>query len=62
MQWSVIMLPPEILDELRRRDVKRRTNEAPQPMLELPLPPPPPPRRVPALEESERGVVVFDLF
>jgi hypothetical protein len=56
------MLPPEILDELRRRDVKRRSNEAPQPMLELPLPPPPPPRKAPEHEESERGVVVIDLF
>ncbi len=55
------MLPPEILDELRRRDVKRRSNEAPQPMLELPLPPPPP-RKAPEHEESERGVVVIDLF
>jgi hypothetical protein len=56
------MWPPEILEALRRRDVKRRSNEAPQPTLELPLPPPPPPREPSEHEEPARGVVVIDLF
>ena len=57
------MLPPFIIDQIRRREEEeRRRHEAP--MIELPLPGPTPgPREQrPREDEPRRGVVIIDLM
>ncbi len=59
------MLPPFIIEQIRKREEERRQHEQ-RPALELPLPVPPP-RRKPAGEqtpddERDRGVVILDLL
>lgn len=54
------MLPPYIIEELRRREEARRETES-RPTLELPLPlrrPGPPKDEAP----SDRGVVIIELM
>jgi hypothetical protein len=60
------MLPPYIIEELRRREEALREERArPQPTLELPIPmprrdrPSRPPERAPG---SERGVEIIDVM
>ena len=54
------MLPPFIIDQIRRREEDER--HAPQPVRELPLPMRVPPDQRPhADDEGERGVVIIDL-
>lgn len=55
------MLPPFIIDQIRRReDEERRRREAPS--VELPLPTPLGPREQrPHEDEPRRGVVIIDL-
>lgn len=53
------MLPPFIIDQIRKReDDERRNNEAPAPV--VPLPEPLRREQRPS-EEPERGVVIIDL-
>ena len=53
------MLPPFIIEQIRRREEQERTRQE-QPQLELPVDRPGP--RTPTAEEKvERGVIVIDL-
>jgi hypothetical protein len=54
------MLPPFIIEQIRKREKEQRERQAEQPRLELPLER----RRIPdppAEEEVERGVIIVDL-
>lgn len=57
------MLPPFIIDQIRRREEEETRQDAPQ--IELPVPPPEPPREGPKQpsrdDEPDRGVVIIDL-
>jgi len=56
------MLPPFIIDQIRRREEQERRHEAPS--VELPLPSPTAPGRReqrPRDDEPQRGIVVIDL-
>lgn len=55
------MLPPFIIDQIRRREEEERRREAP--VIELPLPTaiPGPREQRPRDDEPQRGVVVIDL-
>lgn len=55
------MLPPFIIEQIRKREEEARQNH--QPHLELPLPIMPPPARRPSVEpdDQDRGVVIIDL-
>lgn len=54
------MLPPYIIEEIRRREnEQRRQHEAPQ--IELPLPLVPPPAQSPRRDDDDRGVIIIDL-
>ena len=54
------MLPPFIIEQIRKREEERRHHERPH--LELPLPiPVAPPRRSERDEEADRGVLIVDL-
>jgi len=61
------MLPPFIIEQIRKREEAEKSREADrrQPRLELPLDLPPPRRRAtepPPVDDSpERGVVILDL-
>jgi hypothetical protein len=55
------MLPPFIIDEIRKREQREREDERPQPRLELPLDRPARRGFEPAKEEAERGVVILDI-
>ena len=52
------MLPPFIIEQIRKREEEEASRE--RPVLELPLPEPPAAEQRPE-EEAERGVVVIDL-
>lgn len=55
------MLPPFIIEQIRKREEKERGHEE-QPRLELPLHPPGPrPRSAPREDDENRGVVIVDL-
>ena len=56
------MLPPVIIEHIKKRELeeRRRREQAPRLQLPMPLPVKPPRRRDD--EEMERGVVVVDLF
>jgi len=53
------MLPPFIIEQIRKREEERRHREAPR--LELPLPSDRPTRKSEPDEEAERGIVIVDL-
>ena len=56
------MLPPFIIEQIRKREEEARQNQ--QPHLELPLPMIPPPKGRPRTveqDERDRGVVLIDL-
>ncbi len=54
------MLPPFIIEQIRRREEDARHNQRPH--LELPLPMPPPPPRVSVPDDDEgRGVIIIEL-
>jgi len=55
------MLPPFIIEQIRRREDEERRRRYEQPVLELPLESPyaPLPEK-PAEEPSERGVIIID--
>lgn len=53
------MLPPFIIDQIRRREEQEQERERPRPRVELPIPER---HSTPKTEEeSNRGVVVIDL-
>ena len=54
------MLPPFIIEQIRKREEEAR-HRSEQHRLELPLPMPPPRVRRELDDESERGVVIVDL-
>ena len=59
------MLPPFIIEQIRKREEERRQHEQ-RPALELPLPGPAP-RKRPVSEQTpeedrDRGVVILDLL
>lgn len=56
------VLPPVIIEHIKKRELeeRRRREQAPRLQLPMPLPVKPPRRRDD--EEMERGVVVVDLF
>lgn len=54
------MLPPFIIEQIRKREEDARQNR--QVHLELPLPMPPPPPRVSVPDDDEgRGVLIIDV-
>jgi hypothetical protein len=54
------MLPPFIIEQIRKREQEEQRYE--QPQLELPVPPPRPKKDVPPEEEQpNRGVIILDL-
>ncbi|HYQ16363.1 MAG TPA: hypothetical protein VEQ58_11420 [Polyangiaceae bacterium] len=60
------MLPPFIIDQIRRREEEeRRRIERDQPRVELPVdayrPAPRPPREDEEQDDPERGVIIVDL-
>jgi hypothetical protein len=54
------MLPPFIIEQIRKREEERRQHDGPR--IELPIPVPQAPRRqsVPD-DEQDRGVIIVDL-
>lgn len=56
------MLPPFIIEQIRRRESEEQTRPV-QPHLELPVPPPRPPNdHMPGPdEENKRGVIIVEL-
>jgi hypothetical protein len=59
------MLPPFIIDQIRRREEEERRRDEQQPRLELPVDAIPPKRRPEQDHEdeddAERGVIILDL-
>ena len=58
------MLPPFIIEQIRRREEEQTRKQYEQPQLELPLSPPRPPvpsKRREDSEEGQRGVVILEL-
>ncbi|MDP3273650.1 MAG: hypothetical protein Q8Q09_00540 [Deltaproteobacteria bacterium] len=56
------MLPPFIIEQIRRREEQQRQQQMEQPVLELPLPSNYPKQPKPAIEEEEPNrVVIVDL-
>ena len=55
------MLPPFIIEQIRKRESEERTQRE-QPRLELPIHPMPPPSGPPASdEETKRGIIIVEL-
>ncbi|MBX3248883.1 MAG: hypothetical protein KF901_17030 [Myxococcales bacterium] len=54
------MLPPFIIEQIRKREEDERTIEE-RPVLEIPVPPAPP-RAEQVVDDGQRGLVVIDLF
>ncbi len=55
------MLPPFIIEQIRRREEKERVRED-QPRLELPLDRPAPRQQTPVAEDPDRGVIVIEVY
>ncbi|GAC1544274.1 MAG: hypothetical protein NVS3B10_08420 [Polyangiales bacterium] len=54
------MLPPFIIEQIRKREEERRQDNRAQPHLELPIPPSAPRRQVPE-DDADRGVTIIEL-
>jgi hypothetical protein len=54
------MLPPFIIEQIRKREEEERSEDA-RPVLELPIPPREPRRQSDAPSETDRGVVIIEL-
>lgn len=54
------MLPPYIIEEIRRRENEQRRSYQ-QPQLDLPIPAVPPPSSPQKRDDEDRGVVIIDL-
>lgn len=52
------MLPPFIIEEIRKREVERQRRTREQPRLEVPVPPRRPNEPKPRTEEDERVVII----
>jgi hypothetical protein len=59
---SDLMLPPFIIEQIRRREEQER-KQYEQPQLELPISPagPPQPKRREESDEGQRGVIILEL-
>jgi len=56
------MLPPFIIEQIRKREEELRQHERQQPHLELPIPPSvPAPRRPTVDDDVDRGVIIVEL-
>ena len=56
------MLPPFIIEEIRRRENEQRRRYE-QPQVELPLPAAiPTPGKAPKRDDDDRGVIIIDLY
>lgn len=56
------MLPPFIIDQIKRREEEERQRDRDRPVLELPLPPlAPSPMGYADEEKGERGVIIIDV-
>jgi hypothetical protein len=56
------MLPPFIIEQIRKREEELRQHERQQPALELPIPPSvPAPRRPSVDDDADRGVIIVEL-
>lgn len=61
------MLPPFIIEQIRRREQEQERKQYEQPQLELPISPSPsafppmPPKRREESEEGQRGVIILEL-
>lgn len=56
------MLPPFIIDEIRRREQEQhRRQQQDQPRVDLPIPRMPPQAPSPRREDEDRGVIIIDL-
>jgi hypothetical protein len=55
------MLPPFIIEQIRRREEQSRHEHDEQPRLEIPAVPPAPRPAQPSEENAERGVVIIEL-
>ena len=61
------MLPPFIIEQIRRREEELERKQYEQPQLELPISPSPPafppgaPKRREESEEGQRGVIILEL-
>ena len=61
------MLPPFIIEQIRRREEEQERKQYEQPQLELPIMPSPasfpngPPKRREESEEGQRGVIILEL-
>ena len=53
------MIPPHIIEEIRRIESEKRRRPEQQPQIELPLPYR---KSKPPVEKSERGIAVIDLM
>lgn len=56
------MLPPFIIEQIRKREEEARQNHQPALELELPVAPPPQRRTVPDPDDQDRGVIIIDLL
>ena len=54
------MLPPFIIEQIRKREEEEKRGVYEQPQLELPIRPPPKRHEEAPAEQGERGVIVFE--
>lgn len=54
------MLPPFIIEQIRKREEEARQNQRPHLELPLPMPTVPPRSSIPE-EEPDRGVIIIDV-
>jgi len=57
----VTMLPPFIIEQIRKREQDSEQAQQEQPRLELPIPGPREPRRPASEEDAKRGVIILEL-
>jgi len=55
------MLPPFIIEQIRKREKEERAHQEQQPQLDLPIEQPRPRRPEGPKDDIERGVVILDL-
>jgi hypothetical protein len=55
------VLPPYIIEQIRRREEEQRKQHREQPQIEIPLPSNMPRPSAPDPENDDRGVIIIDL-
>ena len=55
------MLPPFIIEQIRKREEDRRQDNRAQPHLELPIPSSPTHRRIVPDDDVDRGITIIEL-